>query len=93
MRCAVAPEVVLIVAFVIVSCECPLCFMLFWTPSHCLYVWQYTVVQGEALTAATAFTTIALFNLLRFPMAMLPRVVVSVIEVNRTLYRSQHTGH
>merc|ERR1719242_1675765 len=47
----------------------------------------YTTLQGETLTASTAFTTIALFNLLRFPMAMLPRVIVSIIEANVSFKR------
>merc|ERR1712228_416863 len=41
----------------------------------------YTADGGE-LTAEKAFTSIALFNLLRFPLAMLPMVVLSFIEAN-----------
>ena len=33
----------------------------------------YTYIKkGDSLTAATAFTTIALFNLMQFPFAFLP---------------------
>ena len=35
------------------------------------------VLMGHELTAATAFTSIALFNVLRFPLAMFPQVGAS----------------
>ena len=38
--------------------------------------------SGNTLTAEKAFTSIALFNLLRFPLAMLPMVVLSFIDAN-----------
>jgi hypothetical protein len=34
------------------------------------------VLMGHELTAATAFTSIALFNVLRFPLAMFPQVMI-----------------
>ena len=43
--------------------------------------------DGHALTAEKAFTSIALFNLLRFPLAMLSMVVLSFIEANVCLKR------
>ena len=47
----------------------------------------YTVVDGNELTATKTFTSIALFNILRFPMAMLPNVIVSIIEAKVSLKR------
>ena len=47
----------------------------------------FVIVDGNELTATKAFTSIALFNILRFPMAMLPNVIVSVIEANVSLKR------
>jgi len=37
----------------------------------------YTLM-GNTLTAADAFTSLALFNLLRFPLAMLPSAIAQV---------------
>ena len=47
----------------------------------------YVLVDGNELTPTKAFTSIALFNILRFPMAMLPNVIVSVIEAKVSLKR------
>eukprot|EP01084_Bolivina_argentea_P028757 53399_1 len=46
----------------------------------------YTAGGGE-LTATKAFTSVALFNLLRFPLSFLPRMILSVIEANVCLGR------
>jgi hypothetical protein len=35
------------------------------------------------IQAATAFTSIALFNILRFPLAMFPQMLSSTAEVQR----------
>jgi len=39
------------------------------------------VLLGNELTAGKAFVAISLFNILRFPLAMLPRVVMNFIQV------------
>jgi hypothetical protein len=39
----------------------------------------YTLL-GHTLTAADAFTSLALFNLLRFPLAMLPSAIAQVAQ-------------
>eukprot|EP00486_Rosalina_sp_Unknown_P006558 CAMPEP_0201569972 /NCGR_PEP_ID=MMETSP0190_2-20130828/11975_1 /ASSEMBLY_ACC=CAM_ASM_000263 /TAXON_ID=37353 /ORGANISM="Rosalina sp." /LENGTH=1205 /DNA_ID=CAMNT_0047992963 /DNA_START=715 /DNA_END=4335 /DNA_ORIENTATION=- len=46
----------------------------------------YTANGGE-LDASKAFVSIALFNLLRFPLAMLPMVTISFIDANNSLRR------
>lgn len=40
------------------------------------------VLLGNELTAKKAFVAISLFNILRFPLMMLPRVIVNVIQVS-----------
>ena len=40
----------------------------------------YTNHMGKELDAATAFTTIALFNLLRFPFAFLPMGLIQYLN-------------
>ena len=42
---------------------------------------------GNQLTAAKAFTSLALFNVLRFPMAMLPNVINNIVEARVSLNR------
>ena len=39
------------------------------------------VLTGNELTASKAFVAISLFNILRFPMVMLPNVIISLIQV------------
>jgi len=46
----------------------------------------YTAIHGE-LTAAVAFTSLSLFNVLRFPLAVFPMVVTSAVEANVALKR------
>ena len=41
----------------------------------------YVLLDNE-LTAKKAFVAISLFNILRFPLMMLPRVIVNVIQVS-----------
>lgn len=41
----------------------------------------YIRIQDEPLTASTAFTTVALFNIMRFPFAFLPMGLVSSVEI------------
>ncbi|CAH3177882.1 unnamed protein product [Porites lobata] len=45
------------------------------------------VLMGNELTAAKAFVAISLFNILRFPLAMLPRVVVNFIQAQVSVHR------
>ena len=42
------------------------------------------------MDAATAFTSLALFNILRFPMAMLPRIITLVVEAQLSVNRVQN---
>eukprot|EP00238_Polyblepharides_amylifera_P013256 CAMPEP_0196578562 /NCGR_PEP_ID=MMETSP1081-20130531/7432_1 /TAXON_ID=36882 /ORGANISM="Pyramimonas amylifera, Strain CCMP720" /LENGTH=1552 /DNA_ID=CAMNT_0041897827 /DNA_START=34 /DNA_END=4692 /DNA_ORIENTATION=+ len=44
---------------------------------------------GNTLTAAEAFTALSLFNILRFPLAMLPNVINNLVEANVSLKRIQ----
>ena len=46
------------------------------------------VLLGNELTAGKAFVAISLFNILRFPLAMLPRVVMNFIQVCRACHRT-----
>lgn len=45
------------------------------------------VAMGNQLTAAVAFPSLALFNILRFPMAMLPGVINNLIEASVSISR------
>jgi len=47
------------------------------------------VSLGNTLTAAEAFTAISLFNILRFPLAMLPNVINNLVEARVSLKRIQ----
>jgi len=47
----------------------------------------YVNIQPEPLTAATAFTTVALFNLMRFPFAFLPMGLLQFIQSMISLKR------
>jgi len=47
----------------------------------------YINVQDEPLTAATAFTTVALFNIMRFPFAFLPMGMLQFIQSRISLRR------
>lgn len=40
------------------------------------------VMTGNELTATKAFVAIALFNVLRFPISVMPRVVLNFVQVN-----------
>ena len=39
------------------------------------------------LTASIAFTSVALFNVLRFPLNMLPNVITSLVDCNISIKR------
>lgn len=47
----------------------------------------YVNIQDEPLTAATAFTTVALFNLMRFPFAFMPMGLLQFIQSRISLKR------
>jgi len=47
----------------------------------------YIKTSDESLTAAKAFTTVALFNLMRFPFAFLPMGVLQYIQSNISIGR------
>ena len=49
---------------------------------------------GNDLTPARAFTSLSLFNILRFPMAMLPMLINSLVEVRQyfTWLMESHTS-
>jgi ATP-binding cassette subfamily C (CFTR/MRP) protein 1 len=47
----------------------------------------YVSVQDEPLSAATAFTTVALFNIMRFPFAFLPMGLLQYIQSRISLKR------
>lgn len=47
----------------------------------------YVAIQDESLTAATAFTTVALFNIMRFPFAFLPMGLLQYIQSKISLRR------
>lgn len=47
----------------------------------------YVNIQSQPLTAATAFTTVALFNLMRFPFAFLPMGLLQFIQSRISLKR------
>ena len=46
------------------------------------------VLLGNELTAGKAFVAISLFNILRFPLTVLPRVVMNFIQVCRAFQRT-----
>jgi hypothetical protein len=43
----------------------------------------YTL-SGNELTATKAFVAISLFNILRFPMSVFPRVIGNIIQVRQS---------
>ena len=43
------------------------------------------MLTGNELTASKAFVAISLFNILRFPLVMLPGVIISLIQVSDEL--------
>ncbi|KAL9964349.1 hypothetical protein ACROYT_G027978 [Oculina patagonica] len=45
------------------------------------------VMTGNELTASKAFVAISLFNILRFPLVMLPNVIISLIQARVSLKR------
>eukprot|EP01138_Halocafeteria_seosinensis_P001293 gb/GECG01001326.1/.p1 GENE.gb/GECG01001326.1/~~gb/GECG01001326.1/.p1 ORF type:complete len:1688 (+),score=180.73 gb/GECG01001326.1/:1-5064(+) len=45
------------------------------------------IAMGNQLTAATAFTALSLFNILRFPLTMLPNVINNVVEASVSIRR------
>ena len=47
----------------------------------------YVSIQDEPLTASTAFTTVALFNIMRFPFAFLPMGMLQYIQSKISLKR------
>lgn len=47
----------------------------------------YVSIQDEPLTASTAFTTVALFNIMRFPFAFLPMGMLQYIQSRISLKR------
>jgi len=47
----------------------------------------YVNIQDEPLTAATAFTTVALFNIMRFPFAFMPMGLLQYIQSKISLKR------
>jgi len=47
----------------------------------------YTNIQDEPLTAATAFTTVALFNIMRFPFAFLPMGLLQYVQCKISVRR------
>jgi ATP-binding cassette subfamily C (CFTR/MRP) protein 1 len=47
----------------------------------------YVAIQDEPLTASTAFTTVALFNMMRFPFAFLPMGLLQYIQSKISLSR------
>ena len=56
-------------------------------------IWQVSiatfaiyVLTGNELTASKAFVAISLFNILRFPLVMLPNVIISLIQVINNKY-------
>jgi len=49
----------------------------------------FVMAAGGTLTAAIAFTTLSLFNTLRFPLIMLPRAIRSFVEARSAIQRLQ----
>ena len=50
------------------------------------------VLTGNELTATKAFVAISLFNILRFPLLILPRVIVNFVQVTYCFSVSPHTA-
>lgn len=48
------------------------------------------VDENNVLDATKAFVSLSLFNILRFPLSMLPMLITNLIQV-RTLHRFEHT--
>ncbi|XP_065898603.1 multidrug resistance-associated protein 1-like isoform X2 [Dysidea avara] len=47
----------------------------------------FVLTSDESLTAERAFVALSLFNILRFPMSMLPRLISSIIQASVSLKR------
>ena len=45
------------------------------------------VLLGNNLTPETAFVSLSLFNIVRFPLMMLPQVITSLIQANVSMTR------
>lgn len=65
--------------------------LVFWLPPlMALSIFTlYTVVEGGTLTSAVAFTTLSLFNTLRFPLVVLPKSIRSFAEAITATKRIQ----
>ncbi|KAF9584556.1 hypothetical protein BGW38_006031, partial [Lunasporangiospora selenospora] len=65
--------------------------MLTWSITPFLVSWLtftiYSIVMGRTLTTDIVFTAIALFNILQFPLTMLPWVISSCVEARVALIR------
>lgn len=48
--------------------------------------------MGYQLTAAIAFPALSLFNLLRFPLMMLPEQILNLIQVSRPISENLYIG-
>ncbi|ORY91324.1 P-loop containing nucleoside triphosphate hydrolase protein [Syncephalastrum racemosum] len=72
---------------------CEVLFTLVWQGSPLLVTiisfWSYTVIQGNDLTAATAFTSIAIFNELRFALNALPETFIEFLQALISVRRIQ----
>jgi len=47
----------------------------------------FVATSDEPLTAERAFVALSLFNILRFPMAMLPNLISSLVQANVSMKR------
>lgn len=54
-----------------------------------LFTFLSFTLAGNELTASIAFTSVALFNVLRFPLNMLPNVISNLVDANISIGRIQ----
>ncbi|KAG2227320.1 hypothetical protein INT45_004275 [Circinella minor] len=73
---------------------CEALFMLIWQGSPILVIivsfWSYTMLEGKELTAAVAFTSIVVFNELRFALNALPETFIEFLQALISVRRIQN---
>lgn len=74
-------QILLVFAHFCLSC-------ILWQVSLATFAVFVSVSSDNVLTAEKAFTSISLFNILRFPLAMLPMLIASIVQVKKPQYHT-----
>ncbi|KAI7849482.1 P-loop containing nucleoside triphosphate hydrolase protein, partial [Circinella umbellata] len=80
--------------FLRISYYCEALLILIWQGSTLLVMtvsfWSYTMLEGKELTAAVAFTSIVVFNELRFALNALPETFIAFLQALISVRRIQN---